>query len=266
MHDSKEQGEDIYINNIMEPPKPAISSKILGLKFMQRHRAAGLPAAAASGASPAATARSPATATEPATATGTAAAEKEQWTLPTPHPSSGSHAVTAAGDVEVLLEEAPLDGPQALLSFCSGRRSFGGSNPRLERRLADIDAQKQALRTRLDEERRAEEERRRKLEEHAALLAKAEASEAIERRNGVSEEEMARHFAKYVPAARPRPPPPQRTNHQPTGSPPTVPHSQPPPPMQPPSMQQREQPATAGGKKRKQGSREGHGQKLQRPH
>ena len=100
---------------------------------------------------------------------------------------------------------------QLLLQFSPGRRSFGSFNPRLEKRLSEIDETKREAAELIELERRTAEERRKATEAHAEVLSKANAQEAKERQDGVSEEEMAARYSKYLPAglkqqAMPEPP------------------------------------------------------------
>ena len=97
------------------PAAPVISSRILGLKFMQKHRASkGEPAAPPESAPVA----------EPSLSSSA------RWRLDLP----GGLAVAPAA--VVLTEPPALSGPQALLQFRAGRRSYGAFNPKLEVRAA----------------------------------------------------------------------------------------------------------------------------------
>lgn len=197
-----------------------ISSKILNLKFMQRHktqveaqqRAAadatarleaewsmemglGVPAAAASS--------SASTAAPAAAPSATVAAQSVTASAPAPAPP-GRRVVTAE-DVPQASEQ------QQLLQFRPGRRSFGSFNPRLEKRLTEINETKREAAELIELERRAAEERRKATAAHAELVRKADAQEAKERQDGVSEEEMAARYSKYLPTgfqqhAMPEPP------------------------------------------------------------
>lgn len=106
----------------------------------------------------------------------------------------------------MVREPAALSGPEALLRFKPGRRSFGQFNQKLEKRLAAIGQTKREVaeemaRARADEARRAQQ-----AAEYREMKARADASEEVEKRTGVSEEEMARRYAKYVPKALKRAP------------------------------------------------------------
>lgn len=193
-----------------------ISSKILNLKFMQRHKT---QAEAQQRAAADATARleaewstemglgaptAAAASSSPAGAVPSAAAAAPSTASPTPAPPPGRRVVTA--------EDVPQGSEQQqLLQFRPGRRSFGSFNPRLEKRLTEIDETKREAAELIELERRAAEERRKTADAHAQLMRKADAQEAKERQDGVSEEEMAARYSKYLPAglqqqAMPEPP------------------------------------------------------------
>ncbi len=173
----------------------APGSRVMGLKFMQRRQAK------VSGASPVPTV-SPAGA--PSAGTSAVAsveaaelAKATMWTMP-----SHADAAEASAGAGAPVESAACDGDgevQALLQFRSGRRSFGGANPRLEKRLHEIGENQRAAAEDIKAAAAREAERRRRAEEHAALQARADAEEEAERLNGVSESEMAASLGRYVP-------------------------------------------------------------------
>jgi hypothetical protein len=181
----------------MPPPKPAgISSKIMGLKFMQRHA----KQQATSPATPASTiGGSPAVSTASADASPAApvpAPNPSKWTLDLP---AAAAAAVSAGPV-VLLEDAQHEGAEALMRFRPGRRSFGAFNSRLEKRLGDISTQQRAAADELAAVARQEAARQKAAAERAALMEKAEAHERAEKQMGaIADEEFASHYAKYVP-------------------------------------------------------------------
>ena len=92
----------------------------------------------------------------------------------------------------------------ALLTFNAGRRSFGSFNPRLEKRLAEIGSNQRTVRQEQQNAAKEAEERRIKAAEHEDLMRRADADEAKERQNSVSDAELAASFAKkygkYLPA------------------------------------------------------------------
>ena len=92
------------------------------------------------------------------------------------------------------------DARAALLSFKSGRRSFGAFNPRLEKRLAEITTNQRAAAGEAAAAARSGEERRKREEELNQLV---QAEEDFAKQNAVSDQELAGHFAarygKYVP-------------------------------------------------------------------
>ena len=180
------------------PPSGGMSSKIMGLKFMQRQAQRTGGASATSQAAPAATTSSTAAA---AAAAAPAAPSEARWTLPGAAAAEASH-----NDVRVLTDEtAPVpEGPAAVLRFKPGRRSFGNFNPRLEKRLGELAKEKAAAAAELAAAAAAEEERTRREAERAALHAKADAHEAVERQNGVSDSDMASHYAKYAKYIKPK--------------------------------------------------------------
>jgi hypothetical protein len=164
---------------------PEISSRILNLKFMQRHRASKGEALSVGASS---------SAPEPAQGQlGVSAAAKWKLELPA--------GLERSRQSPVVTEAPTLSGPQALLKFRPGRRSFGQFNSKLERRLADIGERKREAAAEIARVKAAEEVRVRQAAEFAELKARADASEEVERRTGVSEEEMAQRFARYVPKA-----------------------------------------------------------------
>ena len=176
----------------------AAGSRIMGLKFMQRrHAKPGQSTAAAAPAAEVASAQH---------ASSNNARSETEWTLP-----RAEAAASAPSAPRVVLDD-DCDQPSptaALIQFRAGRRSFGSFNPRLEKRLSEIQVNQRAARDELAEAERAEEDARRRREEHAALVARAEADEAIERQNAVSDAELASHFSakygKYVPPPRSAP-------------------------------------------------------------
>ena len=197
----------------------------MNLKFMQR-RQAQQQACGGAATSPAATSASPASGSGGATAAaagtpgpGMAAARSDaEWTLESVSADRG-----AAPTPHVLLREpTEPDGTAALLQFRAGRRSFGGANPRLEKRLAEIGTNQRVAREEIAAAARAADERRRLEAEHMELMRKANEEEEIERKNGVSDAEMAQAFAakyaKYVP-----PPPPAKRAGPPQAAPRNVP-------------------------------------------
>lgn len=166
----------------MPPTPPAnMSSKILGLKFMQR-QAQKQQSAPAEDAKPAAAAA--------------ALPSSAQWTMP-------GHTTTASGmgsTTRVLSDDAVAapSGRAALLQFRPGRRSFGGKNQRLEKRLGELVEEKRAARAEIAAEAVEAAAQRARDAERAALQARADASEAVEREDAVSDDEMASHYAKYA--------------------------------------------------------------------
>jgi hypothetical protein len=165
---------------------PEISSRILNLKFMQRHRAS-------KGEAPLAVAASSSAAELPHGRPGVSTAAKWKLELPA--------ELERSGQSSVVTEAPTLSGPQALLKFKSGRRSFGQFNSKLERRLADIGEKKREAAAEIARAQAAEELRARQAAEFAELKARADASEEVEKRTGVSEVEMAERFARFVPNA-----------------------------------------------------------------
>jgi hypothetical protein len=185
-----------------------ISSKIMNLKFMQRHkkqvdqqkqvavdaaarveaewtveqRCSGMQRPAGSPAPPSGAAGSPA----PPSSAGAS----------TPH--AATEATPPARRVSTV-DDAQASEQQALLSFRPGRRSFGSFNPRLEKRLSEIEETKRETAAAIENERRAVEERRKAAAERADLVQKADRHEEVERQNGVSDAEMAARYAKYLP-------------------------------------------------------------------
>ena len=182
-----------------------ISSRIMGLKFMQKHKAkeeaaskarveapkrlaaqwkAEPPAAAATANSGAASSSAPPAAAAPA---------------PVPAAASASASTDARPPVRVIDDAAGelLASSSTLLDFRPARRSFGKFNPRLEKGLAEIESQKSALRERLAAEASAEATRaQREAAGQAASAARAEVQQA----QTAADQEMAEHFSKYLPA------------------------------------------------------------------
>jgi hypothetical protein len=178
----------------------APGSRLMGLKFMQR-RAGQTP-----GQSPAA---APAAATMPGAAAvtpGSAGAASQprsesQWTLE----STGGDTPDSSARPRALADddfEQP-DSTSQLLQFRAGRRSFGKFNPRLEKRLTEIRNNQRIAAEEIANQARVAEERERQQVEQAALMEKADAAEAIERQNALSDRElaaaMAHKYGKYVP-------------------------------------------------------------------
>ena len=170
------------------------NSRIMGLKFMQRRQQQQQPAT--SNSSPAGVSPAAAGQQQPAQQQQQQQlASDVEWTLES-GPST-SQAAPAAGRV-VMEQDARAstsDDSGALLKFRSGRRSFGGSNPRLEKRLSEIRAGQRAAREAAIREVREAEERRESDAAHAALVAREAEAEAAERESAL---EMANAFkAKY---------------------------------------------------------------------
>ena len=99
----------------------------------------------------------------------------------------------------VTVEDVQANEQQALLQFKPGRRSFGSFNPRLEKRLTEIEEHKREAAATMESERRAAEARKQQAAEHADLVRKAEQHEEAEWQNSVSDAEMAARYAKYLP-------------------------------------------------------------------
>ena len=205
----------------------APGSRIMGLKFMQRRQAkpgeAPAPAAAAPATSPAAAVGKQQPAVEPQVKHS-----ELEWTLAVPDTAAVGNSAPPPPRV-LLDEDAPTVGPTAaLLQFRAGRRSFGSFNPRLEKRLAEIKTNQRAAADELAEAARAEQESRRRQEEHAELVHRAEADEAVERQNAVSDAELAGHFAarygRYVPPPRPAAAAPRLAAAAPVIQPPEADH------------------------------------------
>eukprot|EP00908_Phaeocystis_cordata_P020599 Transcript_3226.p2 GENE.Transcript_3226~~Transcript_3226.p2 ORF type:complete len:236 (+),score=98.72 Transcript_3226:104-811(+) len=189
-----------------------ISSKIMNLKFMQRHKnqveqqqkAAAdatkrleaewtMEQQAAGSSSSAAPSPAPPTRCGPATTAAAAA-------MPAARASPAAGATPPARRV-VTVEDVQANEQQALLQFKPGRRSFGSFNPRLEKRLTEIEEHKREAAATMESERRAAEARKQQAAEHADLVRKAEKHEEAERQNSVSEAEMVARYAKYLPAS-----------------------------------------------------------------
>lgn len=148
----------------------------MNLKFMRKNQSAT--------ASPAASSSSPAVSASPVAPAEAGA----QWS-------------TAAQPLGVLLEEdaaAQPDGAQSLLAFRAGRRSFGGFNPRLEKRLGAISSNKRQVEADMKAAEAQEVARRRQATERTELRREVEADAAFEKKEGVSEAELAAAFGKYV--------------------------------------------------------------------
>ncbi|KAL1504835.1 hypothetical protein AB1Y20_008606 [Prymnesium parvum] len=164
----------------MAPTPPGMSSKIMGLKFMQRQAQRAPPPGQPAAAPPA----------PPVSA----AQQEAQWSLP----SAAAAAPRRAAQVLTDETAPPVEGAAAVLRFKAGRRSFGNFNPRLEKRLEQLHAEKEAAAAALASAAAEEAQRAEREAERAALQAKADAHEAVERENAVSESEMASHYAKYL--------------------------------------------------------------------
>ena len=201
----------------MSAPMPkGISSKIMNLKFMQRHTAAAAAAkpvalaptttrvSAAASTAPAAAANAPAAAASggssgdsdanaaAAAASGGSSGGGGRWKLELRDPTANTlpQVVQAA--------PPPLSAQEAVLVFKPGRRSYGAFNGRLETNLREIDTAKRAAAAELEAAANAAadaEAAAARAAESAALHASADA----EARKGVSELEMAERFARYVP-------------------------------------------------------------------
>ena len=206
----------------------APGSKIMSLKFMQRRQsnggasigrpsigssAAGTPTQplSAAAATPSSTGSAAAGAATSAAGGGNSDGRSidTEWTLDAP--SRGAAGAGAPPRPRVLLEEdigiaaSHDDGSAAaLLTFNAGRRSFGSFNPRLEKRLAEIGSNQRTVRQEQQNAAKEAEERRIKAAEHEDLMRRADADEAKERQNSVSDAELAASFAKkygkYLPA------------------------------------------------------------------
>lgn len=196
-----------------QPPKGAaprkLSTSISGLKFMQRHKEhiTGIADVPTAGTRPqAGTAQGAAAAT--AAAGGAALRTEDEWTLEDGAVAAGSKPAHVTLEEDAQLAAARSDGgTAALLQFRAGRRSFGSFNPRLEKRLDAIGANQRAAREAEAAAARAAEQRRQQEAAHAELMREAEAAEAVEKQNSVSDREMARSFAakysKFVPDSMP---------------------------------------------------------------
>ena len=154
-----------------------ISSKIMNLKFMQRHKnqveqqqkAAAdatkrleaewtMEQQAAGSSSSAAPSPAPPTRCGPATTAAAAA-------MPAARASPAAGATPPARRV-VTVEDVQANEQQALLQFKPGRRSFGSFNPRLEKRLTEIEEHKREAAATMESERRAAEARKQQAAEH----------------------------------------------------------------------------------------------------
>ena len=184
---------------MLAPMPKGISSKIMNLKFMQRHTAAAAAAkpvalaptttrvSAAASTAPAAAANAPA-----AAASGGSSGGGGRWKLELRDPT--------ANTLPQVVQAAPptLSAQEAVLVFKPGRRSYGAFNGRLETNLREIDTAKRAAAAELEAAANAAadaEAAAARAAESAALHASADA----EARKGVSELEMAERFARYVP-------------------------------------------------------------------
>ena len=217
-------------NSMSTPTHGALApgSKIMSLKFMQRRQsnggasigrpsigssAAGTPTQplSAAAATPSSTGSAAAGAATSAAGGGNSDGRSidTEWTLDAP--SRGAAGAGAPPRPRVLLEEdigiaaSQDDGSAAaLLTFNAGRRSFGSFNPRLEKRLAEIGSNQRTVRQEQQNAAQEAEERRKKAAEHEDLMRRADADEAKERQNSVSDAELAASFAKkygkYLPA------------------------------------------------------------------
>lgn len=224
----------------MPPTSGALApnSRLMGLKFMQRRQGQQQSSPAQPSPnqpSPAqpqppqlqqAAVQRPTAGTEAAAAGAASASGPTASVLPSPAEwtldigrSSGDSASGGSSAQKQRLHvvqdddgAAPADDVSALLSFRSGRRSFGKFNPRLEKRLSDIGTNQRAAQEERARAAREEEERLRQQGEQAELLARVEAQEAIEKANSVSDAELAQNFAarygKYIPQ-------PAETQHPP---------------------------------------------------
>ena len=176
-----------------------ISSKIMNLKFMSKHKkvidkqkqvavdaTARLEAEwmVEQGGSPA-----------PPSSVADSPAPPSSAAASTPHATTATPPVRRVSTVD----DTQADEQQALLQFRPGRRSFGNFNPRLQKRLTEIEESKREAAAEIENERRSAAERRNQAVERAELVRKADRHEEVERQNGVSEAEMAARYAKYLP-------------------------------------------------------------------
>ena len=192
----------------------------MGLKFMQRQKqqqAAAVPlgsspaAGAASSSSPAAASATPPppASAGPGGTLGAAAAaaakqrEEAQWTAPRPASASAASSSSSAPAAVVLLEEDSEQpgGAASLLAFRAGRRSFGGSNPRLEKRLDAISGNQRQAADEIRIAAEAEASRQRQAVAQAEVERQAAADAAYEQKHAVSDADLAAAFGKYVPAS-----------------------------------------------------------------
>ena len=202
----------------------------MALKFMQRRQsdAKPSPASVATPTPPKAASAAAAVTTTPLEVPPVEPQRSEfEWTLAPPEVVPASNGAPppprVTNDEDVAAQVGPTT---ALIQFRAGRRSFGSFNPRLEKRLAEIRTNQRAAVDELADAARADKESRRRQAEHAELVRRAEADEALERRNAVSDAELAGHFAakygRYVPAPRPALAPPldRSSAHAPPNPPP----------------------------------------------
>lgn len=156
---------------------PGVSSKILGLKFMQRQLQK----------------HQQSTASAPHVTHPDSSQVEVHWSLPAPCRGLPAHARVVLTD-----ETKPeISGPAAVLRFKPGRQSFGSFNPRLEKKLVEIKKEKAAAVAELAAAAAEANTQRRRNEERTALVAKANAHEEAERRDAVSDGEMAERYSKY---------------------------------------------------------------------
>ena len=113
-------------------------------------------------------------------------------------------SITTARGATVMEDETALeeDTTSALLRFRAGRRSFG-SLIQGWRSDGEISSTQRAAREAAAESARAVEAKRKRDAEHAALVREADAAEAIEKQNSVSDAEMASAFAELSAAGGP---------------------------------------------------------------
>ena len=183
-----------------------ISSKIMNLKFMQRHKKqVDQQKQAAADAASRLEAEWTMEQREMQRPAGSPAPPPGAAGSPAPPSSAGASSLHAATEAPPpvrrvsTVDDVQASEQQALLSFRPGRRSFGSFNPRLEKRLTEIEETKREAAAAIENERRAAEERRKAAAERAELVRKADRHEEVERQNGVSDAEMAARYAKYLP-------------------------------------------------------------------
>ena len=183
-----------------------ISSKIMNLKFMQRHKKqVDQQKQAAADAASRLEAEWTMEQREMQRPAGSPAPPPGAAGSPAPPSSAGASSLHAATEATPpvrrvsTVDDVQASEQQALLSFRPGRRSFGSFNPRLEKRLTEIEETKREAAAAIENERRAAEERRKAAAERAELVRKADRHEEVERQNGVSDTEMAARYAKYLP-------------------------------------------------------------------